>query len=433
MLFLQKPHYIMFKLWSKLLNLGITEDLNEIEKNQIKMVNYGALFVTIAGIAFFFQSLKVGDLTLSVALISSPFFFSLIFISNYYGNTKLARNLLFFGMCFEVGIYSLLDNPSSFTLNYYFGIAMLSFIVYNKMVNRVLGLLLCVLLYFTLDFIQPHVQSALPFDPIIYILDVITLFAGILFCTYYFIKINSDYNRIILEQKLELERVNINKTKLLSILTHDIRNPINSLNHLLELQKDKIMTTDELNFLFDKLRREFISQFQSIENLLEWSKNQLSEINIKIEKTEVDQVIVNLIKELNYNLTNKDINLGMSICGNDTINIDKTHLTIILRNLLNNAIKFTRIHGHIYISTNIDQNKYRIDISDDGLGFEGYTNEFQEFTSFVSHPGTNFEKGNGLGLIISKELTEKNNGKIFIKNSDGNGVVVRLEFLLNKI
>ena len=63
------------------------------------------------------ESLKVGDLTLSVALISSPFFFSIIFISNYYGNTKLARNLLFFGMCLEIGIYSLLDNPSSFTLN----------------------------------------------------------------------------------------------------------------------------------------------------------------------------------------------------------------------------------------------------------------------------------------------------------------------------
>lgn len=423
----------MLKNWSKLLSVGITENLPEVEKNQIRMVNFGSLFVIIAGIVFFFSSLKVGDLTLSVALISSPFFFSIVLISNYYGQTKLARNLLFFGMCLEIGLYSLLDNPSSFTLNYFFGVAMLSFIIYNKTVNKILGLLLCVFLYFLFGIIQPYFQSVLPFDPLIYIFDVITLFSGILFCTYYFIKINNDYNSIIIEQKLELERININKTKLLSILTHDIRNPINSLNQLLDLQKDKILTPAELNFLFDKLRKEFVSQFQSIENLLQWSKNQLSDINIKIEKTEVDQIIVNLIKELNYNISNKDINLGMSICGKDTINIDKTHLTIILRNLLNNAIKFTRNNGHIYISTIVYQNKYRIEITDDGIGFEGYSNEFQEFTNFVPQQGTNYEKGNGLGLIISKELAEKNNGKIFIKNSNENGVVVRLEFILNTI
>ncbi len=423
----------MHKNWSRLLNLGVTEDLNELEKNQIRIVNFGALFISVAGVAFFLQSLKVGNLTLSIALFLSSCFFSLVYISNYYYKTILARNILFYGICSEIAVYSLLDNPSNFTLNYFFGLAMFSFIVYNKMSNRILGLLFCVALYFILGYIQPYVQSVLPFDTVIYVLDVITLFSGILCCAYYFIKMNSDYNQIITNQKLELERININKTKLLSILTHDIKDPIHSLNHLLELQKDKVLTSSELNFLFDKLRKEFVSQFQSIENLLDWSKNQLSDINVKIEKTEVDQVIVNVVRDLNYNITNKEINLGISICGNDTINIDKTHLMIILRNLINNAIKFTRNKGSVNISTSIVENKYRIDIEDDGIRFEGYKNEFQEFTDFISNVGTNNEKGNGLGLIISKELAEKNNGKIYIKNNDHFGVIIRLEFVLNKI
>jgi len=421
----------MLKFWSKVINLGITDNLDKVHQNQVKMVNFGAVFITIASSAFFLQSLKVGNKVLSTALIVAPFYYLLVFAANYFYKTKLARSILFFGLCMQVGLFSLLDNPSSFTLNYYFGIAMLSFIVYNKTFSRVMGVLLCVLLYFTISYLQPSVQSVLPFDPVIYILDVVTLFAGIIACMIYFHKINMDYNNIILHQKIELEKININKTKLLSILTHDIRNPINSLNQLLEFQNDKVLSHEEINFIFEKIRKEFVSQFESIENLLDWSQNQLSEINVKIERTEVDQLIVNLIKELNYNINQKEINLGMSICGMDTINIDKTHLTIILRNLLINAIKFTKTKGHIYISTSIEKNKYRIDIEDDGMGFEGYSSTtFDELNEFTTQVGTNNEKGNGLGLTISKELAQKNNGKIYVKNGESYGTIVRLEFTI---
>lgn len=424
----------MLKAFSRIINLGISDNLDEIERNQVKMVNFGALFVIIAATLFFIQSIEVGNRVLSNALLVAPIYYMFVFVANYFRKTQLARSILFFGLCIQIGVYSLLDNPSSFTLNYYFGIAMLSFIVYNKTLNRILGLILCVVLYFLISYLQPQFQSVLAFDPVIYILDVFTLFTGIVVCMLYFHKMNRDYNSIILKQKIELEKININKTKLLSILTHDIRNPINSLNHLLEFQKEKTLTSDEINFLFDKVRKEFVSQFESIENILEWSQNQLSEINVKPEKTEVDQIIVNLIKELNYNINSKEINLGMSICGTDNIIIDKTHLLIILRNLMNNAIKFTKVKGHIYITTSVDGNKYRIDIEDDGIGFEGYSNvEFKELTEFNTHLGTNNEKGNGLGLTISKELAEKNNGKIYIKNGDSHGTTVRLEFLLNTI
>lgn len=422
----------MLKIWSKLINLGITSDLNKVEQNQVKMVNFGSLFVIIAATSFYLQSLNVGNSILTYALLVAPFYYMLVFVANYFYKTQLARSILFFGLCTQIGVYSLLDNPSSFTLNYYFGIAMLSFIVYNKTINRVLGVFLCVVLYFTISYFQPSIQSVLAFDPIIYILDVITLFTGIVVCMIYFHKINKDYNTIILKQKIELEKININKTKLLSILTHDIRNPINSLNHLLEFEKDKSLNAEELSYLFEKIRKEFVTQFESIENLLEWSQNQLSEINVKVTRTDVDQLIVNLIKELNYNINSKEINLGMSICGMDCIYIDNTHLMIILRNLMNNAIKFTRPKGHIYITTTFEINKYRIDIEDDGIGFDGYSSTtFEELAEFTTHLGTNNEKGNGLGLTISKELAEKNNGKIYIKNGETYGTIVRLEFTIN--
>lgn len=419
----------MQKFWNKLLTLGVSPDLNHIELNQVKIVNFGALFVTIAGIAFFLESLQIGSPLLSIALIVSPVFYTLVFVSNYYKKRKLARNLLFFGLCIEISAYSLLDNPSSFTLNYFFGIAMISFVLYNKTINRVLGLVLCVILYFTLDFIQPHVQAQLPFDPIIYVLDVLTMFTGILVIIYYFLKINEEYQQIILNQKIELEKINVNKTKLISIITHDIRNPINSLNLVLELQKDRELNNQEMNDLLNKIRKEFVNQFESIDNLLKWSQNQLSEINVNYELVDVDQIIVGIIKELNYNINQKEINLGISICGNDKIKCDKTHLGIIFKNILFNAIKFTKNKGHIYITTSYEYHKYFIDIEDDGIGFENYPNhDFKEFAGSSQQIGTNEEIGNGLGLIISKELAEKNNARILVKNNSNGGSTIRIEF-----
>lgn len=418
----------MQQLFNKYLNLGITEDLGMNEVTQVRMVNFATVFVTIAGIAFFIETLKVGSITLSVALVVASIFFMLIPVFHYFNRRVLSRNILFFGLCTEIMVFSLIDNPSSFTINYLFGIAMLSFVVYNKPINRILGLLLCVLLYFTIGYIRTFIHNQLPYNHVIYIMDVCTLFVGILLCLYYFQRITKNQLDIIINQKIELEKININKNKLISIITHDIRNPINNLNEVLKLDDNKTLSNEELNYILNNIRTEFISQFQSIENLLKWSQNQLTDINPKVEKVEVDQLIMNLIKELNYAITNKKIKLGIDICGEDTVLIDKTHLIIILRNLLNNSIKFTRENGSINIHTMRNKNQYIVNIIDNGIGFpSGISNQFSEVEITTQQQGTYSEKGNGLGLIICKELATKNNARLMYKNNSDGGSTLRLE------
>lgn len=418
----------MQKIFNKYINLGISDDLSMNDVTQIRMVNFGSLFVTFAGLAFFLESLKIGNNILSIALISSPIFFTLVPILNSYKKRIAARNVLFFGLCSEVCSYSLIDNPSSFTINYFFGIAMISFVVYNKPLNRILGLLLCVFLYFSVGYIRPYIQNQLPFNSTIYIMDVMTLFIGILLCLTYFQRITQNQLDIILKQKLELEKINVNKNKLISIITHDIRNPINNLNQVLKLDENKNLSNEELNFVLNSIRKEFVTQFESIEALLKWAQNQLTEINAKVERVEVDQLIMNLIKELNFAINQKKIKLSLSICGEDSINIDKTHLLIIMRNLLNNAIKFTNENGHINIATSRENNTYNIDIIDDGIGFSnGNINEFTELNLSTQQIGTFSEKGNGLGLIICKELASKNNAILLYKNNINTGSIVRIQ------
>lgn len=422
----------MLKAWNRIVNLGITDDLNGIEIKQVKMVNFGAIFVTLAGLAFFISSIRIGSIPLSIALIACPIYYISVFISQYYLRRKLARNLLYFGLCIEITCYSLLDNPSAFTLNYFFGVAMLAFIMYNNKVNRILGVIFCTFLYFTIGYIQPYIQDSLPFDPVIYVLDVITLFLGIVVCLNYFHKINHEYNVMLINQKLELERVNVNKTKLISILTHDIRNPINALNHLLNSQPEKDFSIEELNQLMSKIKIEFQSQFNSINTLLDWSKSQLTELNVNSESTNVNNILDSIVTDLNYSISQKSISLTLQLINEDQISIDKTHLIIILRNLLINAIKFTPIEGSIKISTHRTNDLYHIDIYNDGKGFEGYGQiGFEPFTSSIVHEGTNHEKGNGMGLLLSKELAEKNNSTLLIKNNKPSGTTVRLAININ--
>ncbi len=420
----------MQNYFNKYINLGIRDELSLNEITQVRMVNFGTLFVIFASISFFIESLNIGSITLSLALVIFPIFFTLVPAMHYINRRVAARNILFFGLCIEIAAFSLIDNPSSFSINYFFGIAMLSFVVYNKPINRILGLLICVTLYFGVDYIRPYYQHQLPFNRVIYIMDVITLFTGILLCLNYFQRITKNQLDIILNQKLELEKINVNKNKLISIITHDIRNPINNLNQVLKLDENKNLSTEELNFILNNIRKEFVSQFESIEYLLKWAQNQLTEINAKAERVEVDQLIMHLIKEYNFSITKKNIKLGITICGEDTISIDKTHLLIILRNLLNNSIKFTNENGIINIATTREGSKYCIDIIDNGIGFpNGVHNGFAELEISAQQMGTLNEKGNGIGLIICKELASKNNAKLLYKNNRDAGSVVRIEVI----
>lgn len=419
----------MKSLYNNLLNIGVTEKLSELEIKQLKMVNYVTCFAFIIGFAFFLQGLEFDSILLSISRLSIPFFVIIVFILNYYEKYQVARNFLFFILCISTGMFAVIEDVNYFTINFYFGLGMLSFVLYDTFTSKIIGLSFCAILYFMVLFIQWDIPSELSKAEIVNILDAVFLFLSIAFCMNYFIKINKESNDTILEKNIELEKININKSKVLSILSHDIRNPINSLIQLLELQKNRVMSSDELNYLLDGLREKFVLQFQSIENLLLWSKNQLSEISLNIEETDTQQMISDLISELKYDISNKEINVKIKFCENDSILIDRAHLLIIFRNLLNNAIKFTDIGGNIRIETSVQPNKYIIDISDDGIGFKGYNVDFKEFNNFTTQKGTKNESGNGIGLILSKELAQKNNGKIYVKSTKSLGTTIRLEFI----
>jgi signal transduction histidine kinase len=116
------------------------------------------------------------------------------------------------------------------------------------------------------------------------------------------------------------------------------------------------------------------------------------------------------------------------------IKVDANHFTIILRNLLNNAIKFTPENGQIIIDSKSEKNTTTITIKDTGIGMSKEAiDKINRFKEHYTTLGTNNERGTGLGLILCKELIKKNKGYITVQSKVGEGSILSLHFVTDKI
>jgi signal transduction histidine kinase len=223
-------------------------------------------------------------------------------------------------------------------------------------------------------------------------------------------------------QAKDLSQVNKTKDKLFSILGHDLRSPIIGVKGVLDLMATNDISEEELQIIIPELQRNVSRVTETLENLLQWSASQMKGIT-------TSRTIINpyYLTELNMELfmeiaKNKQITLRNEIPKNVKVYADENQVRLILRNLLNNAIKFTKKNGTITVKS-IQKEKFtQIIVEDTGVGMSTETVEklFQNTTSFTSY-GTEGEKGTGLGLLLCKEMVEINGGKIWVESQIGKG------------
>ena len=222
----------------------------------------------------------------------------------------------------------------------------------------------------------------------------------------------------------ELVQTIATKDKFFSIISHDLRSPMGGLRGILD-----ILVTD-YESLDEEETKEIILQasitakttYSLIENLLEWSRIQTGSINFLPERLNIKHLINHLGLLFEQNLKNKEIEFFNIIKSDLAAYADRSITETIFRNLISNAIKFTQKGGRITISSEIDNNMVIIKVKDSGVGIdqENIPNLFRVDVSF-STKGTNEETGTGLGLIICKELVEKQKGKIWVESKKNEG------------
>jgi len=244
------------------------------------------------------------------------------------------------------------------------------------------------------------------------------------------------HNQKTYEDKLKasekiLRDSNAAKTKLFSILSHDLRGPIGSIFQLLDLlvEQPQVFKEDEKGEMLISLRNSAKTTYELLNDLLMWTNTQSKNINLNPQNFNVSKLLEE-IKNI-FKLTCEKKNIDIEINCSPQINIfgDIDSVKIILRNLLSNALKFSRIGGTIKIDCIKENDFVNISIKDNGIGIpeDKQANIFQ-LNIEKSQEGTMGEKGTGLGLSLCKEFAELNGGDITFESKVNVGTTFTAKF-----
>ncbi len=223
-------------------------------------------------------------------------------------------------------------------------------------------------------------------------------------------------------QTEELKKLNQLKDKIFSIIAHDLRGPLVNLSEILKMIDTGMITPDEFKALSPKLSRDILYTTDLLENILHWSRSQLKGYGINKVHFELRNMITN---EVNYHLpsaTIKHITILQDIFPGQIVYGDMLMIQIVVRNILNNSIKFCNEGCEITINAVFKANhQMMICIKDNGMGMSAEALKMLNTGTSVSTRGTNDEKGTGLGLVICRDFMERNNGTMEVCSEPGLG------------
>jgi len=228
----------------------------------------------------------------------------------------------------------------------------------------------------------------------------------------------------LLESEKHLKELNSTKDKFFSIIGHDLRNPLNALLGFSELisGNSREYSTEEIQ-KYGKIINEAAKNIhQLIENLLEWSRSQSGKIEFNPQLADLSQLVNQIVKIFEIQAEKKKISIVSEVPEGIQVFADMNLLSTILRNLINNSIKYTPKQGKISIAAEQNQEGVSISISDSGIGM---TKEQIDSLFSLAHgpstPGTEEETGTGLGLILCKEFVDKHQGRIWVESQVNKG------------
>jgi PAS domain S-box-containing protein len=233
-----------------------------------------------------------------------------------------------------------------------------------------------------------------------------------------------EYENALEEKNLELQEINATKDKFFSIIAHDMKNPFISLLGASEMLYENVSRYDKkrIKELSKILNDSAKSGYNMLLNLLEWARSQAGSMVFTPEPINLKELIDKNLLYLYDTASAKEINLNFTVDDQIELFADRNMLNSILRNLVNNALKFTPRGGLVTVGSTIKNNSQVIFVKDTGVGIANSDFEklFRKDIKY-SHPGTDHEIGTGLGLLLCQEFVEKHGGKIWVESTVGIG------------
>ncbi len=234
----------------------------------------------------------------------------------------------------------------------------------------------------------------------------------------------------------ELKKAISEKDRMFSIISHDLRGPLSTFITLSEImaQGDTILKPLEMQKFSDSMHRSATGLYGLLENLLLWSRSKMNQLPCEPAEVNLKREAEEVISLLTESAARKEILIICKIPVDLKMITDINSLHTVFRNLASNAIKFTRRGGNIVINASRWGNdKVEITITDDGIGMSmEMVSSLFSLEAYNNRPGTEGEPSTGLGLLLCKELVEKNGGRITVESEVDKGTTFRI-YMMNDL
>ncbi|UCH92455.1 MAG: tetratricopeptide repeat-containing sensor histidine kinase [Candidatus Aminicenantes bacterium] len=246
---------------------------------------------------------------------------------------------------------------------------------------------------------------------------LVLILAGVIFNRY---SIKKKAEQRLKESEKKLRAMNISKDKLFSIIAHDLGNPLNSIllsSGYLE-KKYQTMAEEEVKEFLHQIYEYTDHLAKLLDNLLQWAVSQLGKLEVEPETLDLNQLTEDTIELMEPSAREKHIHLVSQMNENTFAWADKRMVETIMRNLVSNAVKYSYQEGDVNISSQLNGDFREVSVADTGVGIPAdKLNSLFDTYAHNSTRGTAGERGIGLGLVLCKELVEKNRGTIRVENN----------------
>lgn len=242
-------------------------------------------------------------------------------------------------------------------------------------------------------------------------------------------KLNEESLRV---SESKLRELNASKDRFFSIIAHDLKNPFSNIINISKILSDDhdTMTIEERTHFLQLLSKVSRSSYELLENLLQWSRSQTGSLQFTPEPVILMDIFRRAYNEVQYSAMNKKIEIIIPESAADIVYVDPNIISVVFRNLLMNAVKFSYPGGVVEISYVSEKEKVIIKIKDNGIGISAKILPYIfNLANNTSRRGTANETGTGLGLVLCKEFVEKNRGEIWVESTEGKGAAFYVTLL----
>lgn len=236
-------------------------------------------------------------------------------------------------------------------------------------------------------------------------------------------KVIAEKANLLKKQAAELGELNTLKSKLFSVISHDLKAPMYALRNLFNDSEKYNLPAESLKKMLPEVVKDLNYTVGLMENLLQWAKSQMQAQAISTGTVDVSNLIKEVLQLLRLQAEAKKIYIEPKIDTPVFVSADKEMINLVLRNLLTNAIKFTPENGRISVGANELSSFVEIYVQDNGMGLSAEALEKINENDFFTTKGTASESGTGLGLMLCKDFLSKNGGQMQIESQVGKGSV----------